>query len=155
MRCGHRAVIRAVFDTNVFLRALINPHSRCGRLLEEFADDYELVLSPAIIREVLEVLHRPRLRAKFPRIAQLDMARIIALFEQAPVVEPMDVPSISRDPNDDEFLACARSARAGYLVTEDRDLLVLEEYEGTRICQPTEFIALLEAGRAQGVTHAH
>ena len=39
-------MIRAVLDTNVFLRALINPHSRCGRLLDEFADDYELVLSP-------------------------------------------------------------------------------------------------------------
>jgi putative PIN family toxin of toxin-antitoxin system len=142
-------MIRAVFDTNVFLRALINPHSRCGLLLDEFADDYELVLSPAIIREVMEVLHRPRLRAEFPQIAQLDMARIIALFEQAHVVEPRDVPSISRDPQDDKFLACARSAGAEYLVTEDKDLLVLEEYQGTRICQPTEFIALLETGRAQ------
>jgi putative PIN family toxin of toxin-antitoxin system len=142
-------MIRAVLDTNVFLRALINPHSRCGRLLDEFADDYELVLSPAIVREVLEVLHQPRLRAKFPHIAQLDIARILSLFEQAQVVEPQDVPSVSRDPQDDKFLACARSAGAEYLVTEDKDLLVLEEYEGTRICQPAEFIALLEARRAQ------
>jgi putative PIN family toxin of toxin-antitoxin system len=139
-------MIRAVFDTNVFLRALINPHSRCGRLLDEFADDYELVLSPAIIREVLEVLHRPRLRAKFPQITQLDIARVIALFELALVVEPRDVPSISRDPDDDMFLACARSAGAEYLVTEDKDLLVLETFAGTRICRPVEFIALLEAG---------
>jgi putative PIN family toxin of toxin-antitoxin system len=142
-------MIRAIFDTNVFLRALINPHSRCGRLLHEFADDYELVLSPAIVREVLEVLHRPRLRAKIPQIAQLDIARIIALFEQARVVEPQDVPFVSRDPKDDKFLACARSAEAEYLVTEDKDLLVLEAYEATRICQPAEFIALLEARRAQ------
>jgi len=148
-------MIRAVFDTNVFLRALINPHSPYGRLLDEFTDDYELVLSPAIIREVLEVLHRPRLRAKFPQIAQLDMARIIALFEQAHVVELRDVPPVSRDPQDDKFLACARAAGAEYLVTEDKDLLVLGEYEGTRICQPAEFTALLEARRAQEVPHAH
>jgi len=138
-------MVRAVLDTSVFLRALINPHSRCGWLLDEFADDYELVLSPAIVREVLEVLHRPRLRAKLPQVAQLDVMRIIALFEKATVVEPQDVPSISRGPQDDKFLACARSAEAGYLVTEDKDLLVLELYEGTRICQPAEFIALLEA----------
>ena len=142
-------MIRAVFDTNVFLRALINPHSRCGRLLDEFVDDYELVLSPAIIREVLEVLHRPRLRAKFPQIAQLDIARIIVLFEVATVVEPGNVSSVSRDPNDDNFLACARMAEAQYLVTEDKDLLVLESYEGSRICQPSEFIKLLSARRAQ------
>jgi putative PIN family toxin of toxin-antitoxin system len=132
----------AVFDTNVFLRALINPHSRCGRLLDEFVDDYELVLSPAIIREVLEVLHRPWLRAKFPQITQLDIARIIALFEQATVVEP-------QDPSDDKFLACAKMAEAEYLVTEDKDLLVLEAYEGSRICQPVEFIEFLAALRAQ------
>ena len=137
-------MIRAVFDTNVFLRALVNPHSRCGRLLDEFVADYELVFSPDIVREVLEVLHRPRLRARFPQITHLDVARIIALFEQAVVVEPQDVPPISRDPDDDKFLACAKVAGAKYLVTEDKDLLVLEDYKGTRICQPAEFIALLE-----------
>jgi putative PIN family toxin of toxin-antitoxin system len=142
-------MVRAVFDTNVFLPALINPHSRCGRLLDEFADDYELFLAPAIVREMVEVLHRPRLRAKFPQIAQLDVAHIIALFERAQVIEPQNVPPVSRDPQDDKFLACARAARAGYLVTEDQDLLVLEEYNGVRVCRPAEFIALLEAGRAQ------
>ncbi len=142
-------MIRAVFDTNVFLRSLINPHSRCGRLLDDFVDDYQLVLSPAIIREILEVLHRPRLRAKFPHITQLDIARVIALFEQATVVEPKDVLSVSRDPANDKFLACAKLARAEYLVTEDKDLLVLEFYEGSRICQPAEFIEQLAALRAE------
>lgn len=141
-------MIRAVFDTSVFLRALINPHSRCGRLLEDFVDDYELVLSPAIIREILEVLHRPRLRTKFPHITQLDIARIIALFEQATVVEPKDAPSVSRDPAENKFLACSKLAGTEYLVTEDKDLLVLEIYEGSRICQPVEFIKLLSAFRA-------
>jgi putative PIN family toxin of toxin-antitoxin system len=142
-------MIKAVFDTNIFLRALINPHSRCGRLLAEFGDDYELVLSPAIIREVLEVLHRPKLRAKLPQISQLDVAALIALFEQAHVVEPPDLSAISRDPTDDKFLACAHTARAQFLVTEDKDLLVLETYESIQICQPAEFLAFLESGPTQ------
>jgi putative PIN family toxin of toxin-antitoxin system len=140
-------MIKAVFDTNVFLRALINPYSRCGRLLDEFVNEYELVLSPAIIREVLEVLHRPQLRAKLPQITQLDLTVLIALFEQAQVVEPPEVPAIARDPKDDKFLACARAANAHFLVTEDKDLLVLEMYDETQICQPAEFIAVLERGR--------
>ena len=64
-------------------------------------------------------------------------------------VEPKDVPSVSRDPADDKFLACSRLAGAEYLVTEDKDLLVLEVYKGSRICQPAEFIKLLSALRAQ------
>ena len=54
------------------------------------------------------------------------------------------IPSVSRDPDDDKFLACARSAAADYLVTEDKDLLVLESYKGSRILQPAGFIAMLE-----------
>jgi predicted nucleic acid-binding protein len=63
-------MIKAVFDTDVFLGALTNPHSRWNRLLDELTDGYELVLSSAIVREVLEVLHRPRLRAKFPTLLE-------------------------------------------------------------------------------------
>ncbi|MEW6405553.1 MAG: putative toxin-antitoxin system toxin component, PIN family [Chloroflexota bacterium] len=142
-------MIRAVFDTNIFLRALINPHSRCGRLLEEFSDDYQLVLSPAIIREILDVLHRPRLRAKFPQITQLDITHIIGLFKQSHVIEPGKVPPISRNLPDDKFLACAAAVDADYLVTEDKDLLVLETHKGTRICQPAEFITILEMMNAK------
>jgi predicted nucleic acid-binding protein len=98
---------------------------------------------------VLEVLHRPRLRTKFPQLAQLDMARIIALFERAQVVEPPDVPRVARDPADDKFLACATWAGADHLVTEDKDLLVLGIYEGIRVCQPVDFIERLLARRAQ------
>jgi putative PIN family toxin of toxin-antitoxin system len=95
-------------------------------------------------REVLEALHRPGLRAKFPQIGQLDVTRIITLCAQAQVIEPSYVPSVARDPDDDKFLACARSAAADYLVTEDKDLLVLESYKGSRICQTAGFISLLE-----------
>lgn len=142
-------MLKAVLDTNVFLRALVNPHSRCGRLLSEFAEDHVLVLSPAIIREVLEVLHRSDLRANLPQISQLDVTRMISLFAQAEAVEPTSAPSISRDPEDDKFLACAKSAAADFLVTEDKDLLVLESYEGTRICRPAEFITLFESDESQ------
>lgn len=142
-------MLKAVFDTNIFLRALINPHSRCGRLLDELANDYELILSPPIIYEILEVLHRPKLRAKFPQITQLQIVQIITLFEQAKVVEPTESPSASRDPKDDKFLACAVHASADYLVSEDKDLLVLNPYQGTQICQPAEFISRLEAWRKE------
>jgi putative PIN family toxin of toxin-antitoxin system len=142
-------MIKAVLDTNVLVRALINPHSRCGRLLSQFAEDYVLVLSPAIIREVLDVLYRSSLRAKFPQISKLDVAHIISLFAQAEVVEPTSLPTISRDPDDDKFLACAEIAAADYLVTEGKDLLVLDLYKSTHICQPAEFITLFESDEFQ------
>ena len=53
-------MIRAVFDTVVFVRSLINPHSIWERLLFEFVDAYELSVSPPLLQEILEVIERPR-----------------------------------------------------------------------------------------------
>jgi putative PIN family toxin of toxin-antitoxin system len=137
-------MITAVLDTNIFLRALINPHSPCGRLLNDLADRYDLVLSPPIMQEVLEVLQRPKLQARFPALTRLSVAQIIGLFEHAHVVVPGHTPSVSRDPDDDMFLACAHEAGADFLVTEDKDLSVLETYGETRICRSVEFLEHIE-----------
>lgn len=102
----------AVFDTNVFVRGLLNPHSRCGRLLGELTPLYTLVLSPAVIREILEVLQRPRLHRKYPRLARIEPAVLLARFELAGIVEPKSVPAVCRDPDDDVFLACAAEGGA-------------------------------------------
>jgi predicted nucleic acid-binding protein len=45
---------------------------------------------------------------------------------------------------DDKFLATAYTAKADYLVTEDNDLLVLEEYKGIKIITAENFLEILE-----------
>jgi len=138
-------MIRVVFDTNVFLRALINPKSRCGRLLSELTPYYTLILSPEIIREILEVLHRPVIRERFPQIGELEMDEIIRILEKAEVVEPRVQVQASRDPKDNIFLACAIEGEAEYVVTEDRDLLSLGELRGVKIVDAQEFIEVVES----------
>jgi len=46
----------------------------------------------------------------------------------------------SRDPKNDPILGTALSARARYLVTNDKDLLVLERPFGIAIVSPAEFL---------------
>ncbi len=137
-------MVRAVFDTNIFLRALINPRSHYGRLLSSLTPYYVLVLSPAIIREILEVLHRPTLRDKFPAIKEIGMSEIISILEKAEVVEPQDQVEASRDPKDNMFLACAKEGRAAYLVSQDKDLLSLRQFQGVEIVDVGEFVAVIE-----------
>ncbi|MEX1253933.1 MAG: putative toxin-antitoxin system toxin component, PIN family [Dehalococcoidia bacterium] len=132
--------MRAVLDTVIFVRALINPKGRWGRLLFDLSDRYVIVLSPDIIREIVAVLYRPGLLERFPQMAdppQLD--RVLRLFEQAEIVEPEVEVSICRDPNDDKFFACAAAGRADYIVTEDNDILAVEEHRGARPITAAEF----------------
>jgi predicted nucleic acid-binding protein len=56
--------------------------------------------------------------------------------------------NLTTTPKDNKFLATARQAQADYLVTEDEDLLVLTEYEGTKIITAQAFLALLHQEQA-------
>jgi len=136
--------LRAVFDTVVFVRALINPHGRWGHLLFRFCDRYTLILSPEIIVEVLDVLHRSGLRRRFPQIDQVAVERALAIIEKAEVVEPTQRLSVCRDPADDKFFECAVAASAQYIVTEDQDILAVGEYRGAKPITAEDFMLLLE-----------
>lgn len=48
--------------------------------------------------------------------------------------------TVCRDPDDNKFLEAALAAKAEYLVTGDKDLREIGEYEGIKIRFPTEFL---------------
>jgi putative PIN family toxin of toxin-antitoxin system len=133
---------KVVFDTVVFVRAMLNPHSPCGRLVYRHAETYELILSRPVVEEMLEVLHRPELTRKAPGLGQLDLRRLLDTLATAEIVELGGIPAVCRDPGDDKFLATAHVARAEYLVSEDQDLLSLGNYEGTRIVTCAQLLAI-------------
>ena len=133
---------RVVLDTVVFVRSLINPHGRWGKLV--FAHDYRLFVSRPVVAEILEVLSRPELTQKFRTLRDMNIARVIEILGQSEFVDIPNIPNVSRDVKDDKFLATAAIAQADYLVTEDNDLLVLDEYEGTKIIDAATFLRILE-----------
>ncbi len=129
---------KVVFDTNVFLRALINPKGINARLVQSL-DQLVLVVSPAIVEEVADVLSRPDLLG-VKGVRKLDADRLVELLRQAPVVFPTKKVTVCRDPDDDKFLEAALAAKAEYLVTGDKDLRDIGEYEGVKIRFPAEFL---------------
>lgn len=51
---------------------------------------------------------------------------------------------LCRDPKDDMFIDCAVSGKARYIVSGDRDLLVLEKTMGVEIVAPNTFLKGIE-----------
>ncbi len=139
------AELKVVFDTQIYLRAALNRYSICGKLFADWTDEYVLYISDEIEAEIIDVLTRPKIRAKYPQITDSVVSTIKATLTRAERVRLESVPPISRDPKDDIFLACAKAAQAAYLVSEDNDLLVLKMYENTKIVNALEFLAILEA----------
>jgi len=138
--------MRAVLDTVVFVRALINPKGRWGRLLFDLSGGYIIVLSPAILREVLEVIYRSSLLEKFTAGGRTPpFEEVLGLLQNADVVEPNERLAVCRDPEDDKFFECAVSGAADYVVSEDRDILDVREFQGVRTVTAEEFIQVLSA----------
>jgi putative PIN family toxin of toxin-antitoxin system len=108
---------------------------------------FQLVLSPAILREVRLGFFKTRIRKKYP-LTLRDIATYLAALRQAAEVVPghLEVHYGSRDPKDNPVLACAVEGRAAYLVTDDRrDLLPMGHYHGTEIVSVPDFLRRLES----------
>jgi putative PIN family toxin of toxin-antitoxin system len=135
-----------VFDTVVFVRALLNRRSRWARLVFEHAADYRLVVSPPVVAEVIGVLGRRELAQRFTTLPGRNPAAVLAILTQATVVE-VDMaafPRVSRDAKDDMLLATAAAGAVDFIVSEDNDLPVLAEYEGVPIVDAATFLRGLD-----------
>ncbi len=137
--------MRVVFDTVVLVHGLINPGSPWGRLLFEQANSYTWIVSPSVVGEYLEVLRRPRLVRKYRDVETRNLAALLDLIATAVVVQPTAIPAVSRDPEDDKFLAAAKTGSAHFIVTEDADLLDIGFSEETAIISAGAFLRMLDA----------
>jgi putative PIN family toxin of toxin-antitoxin system len=103
-----------------------------------------IVLSVEITQEILEVLQRPELREKMPRLEYaVRLGGLLARLGEAKIVEPTERPAVCRDPKDDKVFWCAVAASADYIVSEDRDILDIATYEGTKTVTAEQFIRIL------------
>ena len=66
------------------------------------------------------------------------------LFLQATLVESgLMVDATLRDPKDIPILACAIAGGADYIVTGDKDLLILKRYGQIRVITPKQFVDMM------------
>lgn len=118
--------LRVVLDTNVLVSGLAYPESVPGRIVAVWrGGGLEVVLSRYILDEMARVLPRlSRIRLSAAEIRDL----VDSLMFLADMVEPDDLgdPGL-RDAADEAVLGTWRAARADYLITGDKDLLVLAE----------------------------
>ncbi len=136
------AMSRVVLDVNVLVSALISSVGAPARLLIEMrAGAFEVVVSPALLAELREVLERPRFRTW---VSVEEAVAYAAAIEQDAVLvadpPPTDVARVA-DPDDQYLVDLARAARVGALVTGDARLL---EHRGRLpIVTPHEFLESL------------
>ncbi|MEI2770866.1 MAG: putative toxin-antitoxin system toxin component, PIN family [Candidatus Competibacter sp.] len=131
---------RVVLDTNVYISALRFPKSSLFYLWESaIHGHYILITSPTILREFAE-----KLRVRFQVSDQEATDFVKRIARTATVVQPTSVPdAVPNDPDDNHIVACALAGKASLIVSGDKDLLRLKEYEGIPIVRPMDFLRAL------------
>jgi uncharacterized protein len=139
--------MRVCVDTNVFISYLLKPHIEGPPLWimqAALADQFTLILSETTIDELrAKVEGKPYLALRIPTEA---VTRFVALLRAHATVisEKIDsVPTVVRDPKDDYLIAHSVIHHVDYLVSGDKDLLVLGSVLDVRIVSPADFVLLL------------
>jgi putative PIN family toxin of toxin-antitoxin system len=132
--------MRAVFDTNVLVSALMFEQSTPARAFFAALQGGEVLLSTPLANEISTVLHR----RKFNRYFSEEQREIflIALVQSSKLVEVIETIQACRDPKDNMLLELAVSGKADALITGDTDLLVLNPFKKIAILQPEAFITV-------------
>lgn len=132
--------MRILYDTNVLVAILSRREAILAFKRYITQGVIEHVTSAHILREVEIVLSD-----KLGLTRQKAKASATLLGRQSTIVEPTHIVRVCRDPFDDYILAAALVAGVEYVVTADKDLLVLERYKSIQIITPLEFEDILRA----------
>jgi putative PIN family toxin of toxin-antitoxin system len=130
--------LRAVFDTNVVVSAVLLPRSVPRQAFDRAREYGKILISVATVDELNEVLRRQRFD-KYVREAQR-LEFLAALIREAELVDVTEVVTECGDPKDNKFLELAVSGKATCIISGDKDLLALHPFRGIPVIAPQVFL---------------
>ena len=127
--------MRIVIDTNVLISGIFFGGFPRKILSAVVGRKITACATTQIINEyeeiVLEMINRKQ--------GHINRAILSPLIKAMKIIEPVTHIEICRDPDDNKFLECAKDSHALYIVSGDKDLLVIEEYENIQIVTAKDF----------------
>ena len=129
--------MKIVIDTNIFVSSFFwggYPREIFERVINGLD---ELYITDEIIKEITSVMKSSKFTANSSEIK--DYIKIIEKYSKK-IVLKNSLESISRDKDDDKILQCGLDGDVDFIITGDKDLLVLIEYKTIKIMKPKEYL---------------
>ena len=127
--------MRIIIDTNIVISgAFFNGLPKT--ILKSVADEkFDVFISDEILKEYHKSVNEMLEKDKY----HLNFALFEAFMKSIKMIESKSNVKICRDPDDDKFINCAIDAKAIYIVSGDKDLLTIGQYEDMEIVTAKEF----------------
>jgi uncharacterized protein len=134
---------RVVLDTNIVLSALVFGGGVAAKLRGAWQNNACMPLvSAAAAAELIRVLAYPKFRLSTEEQQEL-LADYLPYTTAVRIPEKMPALPTCRDPFDLSFLQLALAGRAKFLVSGDKDLLIVSAKFAIPILTPADFLARL------------
>ncbi len=127
---------RVVLDTNLVIAAYYNKKSASAQILDlAKSGKIKIFSSLAVNQEMERILNNIKANFKF--------RRFIKTVIMNNIVRPkIKLNLVKDDPEDNKLLEVAKTAKTGYLISNDKHLLKLKKFEKTKIVKSVKFIKI-------------
>jgi len=129
--------IKIILDSNIWISFLITKSMKgIDNLI--FNDKAVLLFSEELMTEFIDVTSREKLK---PYFTKENIASLIDLIEEyGEIVKVKSKVDICRDKEDNFLLSLAKDGKADFLITGDKDLLVIKNFGKTIIISLADFL---------------
>jgi uncharacterized protein len=131
---------RFVIDTNTLVSSILIASSITSQVVKSIRQSGFILSSIETLEELREVLSR----SKFDRYIDfaIRLEFITQFIQQSELITINESVIACRDSKDDKFLELAVNGKADYLITGDKDLLVLHPFRNIQIISPSDFLKI-------------
>ena len=129
-----------VLDTNIFVSGIHWSGDSEKILRLWFNDEFELISSLPIIKELTRVL----MSFKIPMGAEEIYRWEDIILQKSTIVIPTEkINIVKEDTDDNKFIEAAVEGKAKYIISQDNHLLKIREFRGIKILTPRQFLELI------------
>ncbi len=131
--------MKIVIDTNIIVSSFIFEGTVRGQFIDLLTNEQiEILISLEIKDELRKTLFREKFtKYQAKETIEMQLDRFILSAKEIPIERNFNVCS---DPKDNCFLNLAFSGKADFIITGDKDLLILDPFHQTRIVTISDFL---------------
>jgi len=134
-------MLKFTLDTNTFISATISKGNEYEILKLAKDGKIKIISSLEIIKEFREVISRRKFGFSQKQIDNVTK-QILSISDL--IVPIIKLKIVKDDPDDDKILECAVSGSVDYVVSGDRHLLDLKEYDNIPIIKTAEALKIIK-----------
>jgi uncharacterized protein len=130
--------IRVVLDSNVILSAALFKKSAPRQAFDKALAIGQILISTPTLAELEDIFNRPKFDKYISKSARTEFLNdLIQIVENVEIIQSIRA---CRDRKDDKILELAVNGKAEYIITGDRDLLILNPFQNIAIISIQDFL---------------